>query len=258
MTICSPVVARRRVLLMPMYSTVPFSSPTASASPTRNGLSSAMDSEANRSPEHVLQREGDRDAADAETRDQRPDLDVEVRQQHQERDDPGHQHADEAQDVEARSALRLGKAVAAAGVDRVPHDGGQPMADLPPHDDQDRDVHEAVDPGRRLEPAQREINRDRKHEDTRGRVDQRAHQERERDRVGGHALAQPPRDERAQQRQHREPQGERQHGLGPRGERVAVIDGLAQLADGCRGSCRHLIRARARAVSASACSGPSR
>ena len=48
--ICSPLSLRRRVVLMPMRSTVPVKVSIVRLSPTTNGLSSAIDSEANRSP----------------------------------------------------------------------------------------------------------------------------------------------------------------------------------------------------------------
>ena len=50
MMICSPVRLRMRVLFNPTLSTVPRVSPTTIKSPTSNGLSSAIDSEANTSP----------------------------------------------------------------------------------------------------------------------------------------------------------------------------------------------------------------
>jgi hypothetical protein len=46
-----------------------------------------------------LHGERDCDAADAETRNQRPDLHAEVGEQHQEGDHPDDHHPDEAQDV---------------------------------------------------------------------------------------------------------------------------------------------------------------
>jgi hypothetical protein len=50
MMICSPLTLRSRTLLTPICSTVPLKSSTVMASPTTNGRSSVMDSDASRSP----------------------------------------------------------------------------------------------------------------------------------------------------------------------------------------------------------------
>lgn len=49
-TTCSPVRLRMRVVLRPIRSTVPLMSSTTMKSPTRNGLSTTIEMEANRSP----------------------------------------------------------------------------------------------------------------------------------------------------------------------------------------------------------------
>ena len=181
MTICSPVTERRRVLLIPICSTVPFSSPITMNSPTRKGLSSAIESDAKRSPRTFC-------TASAIAMPPTPSpatsgmiLTPRFVEQHQERDDPDQHHADETQDVEARRALRGREVVAAPHIDQVRHGGRQPEPDLPPHDDQDRRADDAIHPRRHFEPAHREVDRDRDHEDARGRVDQRAEQQQERD-----------------------------------------------------------------------------
>ncbi len=78
MMICSPLRLRRRVLLMPMYSTLPRKSPTIRKSPTTKGRSRVMDSEANKSPRMFCTAKRDSDAADAEASDQGGDIDAEI------------------------------------------------------------------------------------------------------------------------------------------------------------------------------------
>ncbi len=95
--ICSPVTLRRRVLLMPICSTVPSMSSMRRLSPIAKGLSSAIDIEPNRSPSMRLHRQRDRDAADAQAGDQRRDVDAEVVQREQHEDRPDEDLPDEHQ-----------------------------------------------------------------------------------------------------------------------------------------------------------------
>ena len=61
-TTSSPRRLRMRVVLRPIICTVPATLPTTTKSPTWNGLSTAMDSDANKSPD-VLHRQGHHNAA---------------------------------------------------------------------------------------------------------------------------------------------------------------------------------------------------
>ncbi len=90
---------RMRVLLTPMYSTVPVSVSTFSRSPMTNGLSIAIDIEGQQITEHRLHGQRDRDAADTEAREQRLDGDPHVVEGEQQGQCPDDRAGDEQEDL---------------------------------------------------------------------------------------------------------------------------------------------------------------
>ena len=100
MMICSPVSLRNRVVLMPMCSTLPMNASMVRLSPTTKGLSSAIDSEANRSPRYVLQCQSHRNAADTEAGEQRGDIDAEIVERDQDHQRPDQHARNEIDDIQ--------------------------------------------------------------------------------------------------------------------------------------------------------------
>ena len=93
-----------RVVFSPTCSTVPVIVSTTIASPITNGLSSTIDREANRSPEDVLDGEGDRDTGDTESGNERRDVESEIVQCQQQHDRPEEDLSDETEGRQGRGA----------------------------------------------------------------------------------------------------------------------------------------------------------
>ncbi len=117
-TMSSPVSLRRRVVLMPMRSTVPENVSMLQEIADDERLVERDRQRGEQIAEDVLQRQCDRDAADAEAREQRRDVDAEIleRDQDQQRDD---QDAPEKpNDVERAGERAVDAALAPSGPNR--------------------------------------------------------------------------------------------------------------------------------------------
>ena len=116
MMICSPSTLRRRVLLMPMYSTVPLNVVDGQAIADHERPVERDRQRREQIAEHVLGGERDRDAADAEAGEQRLDLDAEVVERQQQDERPDRDARQEADDAEraGRGAIVLHRDAACA------------------------------------------------------------------------------------------------------------------------------------------------
>ena len=129
-TTSSPVTARIRVDLRPIFSTVPEVWSQRIESPRRNGLSKMIDKRREQVVENALGGEADGDAADAEAGDQAGDVDAEIVEHDDDGDDEdgdGDEQADDA-DRAAEAAARLEPA--GAVLDHAEDQLARPRGDL--------------------------------------------------------------------------------------------------------------------------------
>ncbi len=230
---------------MPMCSTVPFLLADGQEVADLERLVQRDGQRGEQVAQHVLHRQRDGDAADAEAGDQRRDVDAEVGQQHQEGDDPDQRHADEAQDVEAGGPLGRRLVAPAALLDEVIHRRGAPPGNLQPQDEQQRRHDPAVELIGDGQPAQRQPGGHDHQEQPRGLLEQGQHQLERRGRLLRRQRLDAARDEGPQQRQHGEPHRELR-GRDDPGAQVVVQEQAA--ADVCE--CVHRWSQKAREINA--------
>ena len=96
--------------------------------------------------QHGLHGEGHRDAADAEAREQRLDLDAQVVEREQERHRPDREPRDEDDDVDGAGERRVhAAATLTPPADREAHGGHAPQPHLEPEGEHDGDLDAALD-----------------------------------------------------------------------------------------------------------------